>query len=41
MSETTIEIPTRGGNLAVVPPLPDTERKGLTKKELAALPQTL
>ena len=37
MSSTTIEETTeRTGNLAVVPPLPEGERKGLTKKELAA-----
>jgi len=35
MSESIIELPARGGNLAAVA-LPDAERKGLTKKEVAA-----
>lgn len=33
---TTTETPTRTGNITAVPSLPDSERKGLTKKELAA-----
>ena len=38
MSNPIIDIPPRGGNVTVVPaaPLPDSERKGLTKKEIAA-----
>jgi 2-oxoglutarate ferredoxin oxidoreductase subunit beta len=36
MSETKIEIPQRNGNLTVAAPLPESERKGLTKKEIAA-----
>ncbi len=36
MNSTITEIPQRGGNIAAVPPLPDSERKGLTKKEVAA-----
>ena len=36
MSQTISEIPARGGNIVVAPALPDAERKGLTKKELAA-----
>lgn len=35
MSNSLTEIPQRGGNIAVAP-LPDSERKGLTKKEVAA-----
>jgi 2-oxoglutarate/2-oxoacid ferredoxin oxidoreductase subunit beta len=35
MSSSVTDIPARGGNL-VVAPLPGSERKGLTKKELAA-----
>ncbi|MEO6184486.1 MAG: thiamine pyrophosphate-dependent enzyme [Verrucomicrobiota bacterium] len=35
MSNSLTEIPTRGGNITVAP-LPDSERKGLTKKEIAA-----
>ena len=35
MSETVIDIPSRAGDLTVTP-LPDTERKGLTKKEVSA-----
>jgi 2-oxoglutarate ferredoxin oxidoreductase subunit beta len=36
MSQTISEISPRGGNIDAVPALPDAERKGLTKKELAA-----
>jgi 2-oxoglutarate ferredoxin oxidoreductase subunit beta len=39
MTETLTEIPVRDGNIVAVPAapaLPDTERKGLTKKEIAA-----
>jgi len=38
MSDTKLEIPVRGGNIVSVPTptLPTEERKGLTKKELAA-----
>lgn len=36
MNETKLEIPPRGGDIAVVTPLPESERKGLTKKEIAA-----
>src|SRR5258705_5389322 len=38
MSDTKLEIPVRGGNITSVPTpvLPTDERKGLTKKELAA-----
>ena len=35
MSSPVSEIPARGGNITVAP-LPDSERKGLTKKEIAA-----
>jgi 2-oxoglutarate ferredoxin oxidoreductase subunit beta len=35
MSTSTTEIPARG-NLTAVPTIPDSERKGLTKKEIAA-----
>ena len=35
MSTPLTDIPVRGGNI-VVAPLPDAERKGLTKKEIAA-----
>lgn len=35
MNETKLEIPSRGGNITVAP-VPDSERKGLTKKEVAA-----
>jgi 2-oxoglutarate/2-oxoacid ferredoxin oxidoreductase subunit beta len=35
MSSSVTDIPARGGNL-VVAPLPDSDRKGLTKKELSA-----
>jgi 2-oxoglutarate/2-oxoacid ferredoxin oxidoreductase subunit beta len=35
MSSTLTDIPARGGNITAVP-APDTERKGLTKKELSA-----
>src|SRR6185503_1721881 len=36
MSSTVTEIPARGGNITAVPSLPETERKGLTKKEISA-----
>ncbi len=36
MSSSTTEIPVRGGNITSVAPLPDSERKGLTKKEISA-----
>src|SRR5438477_5566211 len=37
MSSPTIEIPNRGaGNITAVPSLPDSERKPLSKKEIAA-----
>ena len=36
MSSSVTDIPVRGGNISAVPPLPDTERKGLTKKEISA-----
>ena len=36
MSSTTTEIPARGGNLTGVPAVITEERKGLTKKEIAA-----
>src|SRR6266508_4415372 len=36
MSPSVTDIPARGGNITAVPSLPDTERKGLTKKEIAA-----
>src|ERR1700742_1287394 len=38
MSSPITDIPARGGNIVAVnaPALPDTERKGLTKKEIAA-----
>src|SRR5687767_1256278 len=38
MSDTKLEIPTRGGNITSIatPALPSEERKGLTKKEIAA-----
>jgi 2-oxoglutarate ferredoxin oxidoreductase subunit beta len=36
MSNPTTEIPFRSGNITAVTPLPDSERKGLTKKEIAA-----
>ena len=36
MSQTISEIPARDGNVVVVPPLADAERKALSKKELAA-----
>jgi len=35
MSSSVTDIPARGGNITV-PSLPDTERKGLTKKEISA-----
>jgi len=35
MSSSLTDIPARGGNI-VVAPIPDSERKGLTKKEIAA-----
>ena len=35
MSQTLFQIPPRTNTVAV-PPLPDSERKGLTKKEIAA-----
>ncbi len=36
MNETKLEIPPRSGDITSVTPLPDSERKGLTKKEVAA-----
>src|SRR5882762_9513930 len=36
MSEAIAEIPARGGSIIVTPPPTEAERKGLTKKELAA-----
>jgi 2-oxoglutarate ferredoxin oxidoreductase subunit beta len=36
MSSTVTDISARGGNITVVPSIPDTERKGLTKKEISA-----
>ena len=36
MSSSLTEIPARGGNITSVPALPTEERKGLTKKEMAA-----
>ena len=36
MNATKIEIPVRGGDITAVTPLPDSERKPLTKKEIAA-----
>ncbi len=36
MSSSVTDIPARGGNITAVPSLPDTERKGLTKKEISA-----
>src|SRR5438128_1887142 len=36
MSSSVTDIPARSGNITVVPSLPDTERKGLTKKEISA-----
>ena len=36
MSSSLTEIPARGGNITSVAPLPDSERKGLTKKEISA-----
>src|SRR3989441_8156418 len=36
MSSPVTDIPVRGGNITAVPLLPDSERKPLTKKELAA-----
>jgi len=36
MNRTEIEIPPRSGNITAVPNLPSADRKGLTKKEIAA-----
>ncbi len=36
MSNSLTEIPPCGGDIAVVSPVPESERKGLTKKEIAA-----
>ena len=36
MSSPTTDIPARGGNIVAVNAPADTERKGLTKKEIAA-----
>lgn len=36
MSSSLTEVPARSGNITSVAPLPDSERKGLTKKEISA-----
>src|SRR5437879_2812264 len=36
MSSPVTDLPARGGNITAVPPLPDSERKPLTKKEISA-----
>src|SRR2546429_3705359 len=36
MSSPVTDIPVRGGNITAVAPLPDSERKPLTKKEMSA-----
>jgi len=36
MSSSVTDIPARGGNLTAVPPLPDSERRPVGKKEIAA-----
>src|SRR5438128_10558568 len=36
MSSPVTDIPVRGGNITAVPPLPDSERAPLTKKEMSA-----
>src|SRR6266513_5309225 len=41
MSLPVTDIPVRGGNISAVSPLPDSERKPLTKKEMSADHPTL